>query len=194
MPPTNKTITIRVGLLLVVVCACLGLFATRSQTFPQPSSSEVTIVNASVLKDWMPDNTYVAALQHIRHYLAIYNIPGTTLTVTDTPQYAADGSLSFNFSTGVDSVPYGVTVQTANYGGGLSSSAVSINGKLVTYAAADSLYGAQFSNFDKLIDSGLTGQQVYEIQQALNHFAPNGTFDITTDGTSQQSSDGTTKT
>jgi hypothetical protein len=180
--------------LAVLLLVSVAVFSARSQTYPIETASAVRFANPYALKDWVPDSVYDATLQHLEYYLAINDVPGKLVTITDGPAYGDDGSLTFEFQTDESSSMNTVTVQTSNYGGGITSSTVTVNGDDTAYAAAPKLYDTGFEGFDGLIDNGLTGAQVYEIQKELMRFSPDGPFDIDTDSIRQTPTPSNTKT
>jgi hypothetical protein len=195
VPVSNRTYAVRVGCLALLLVICGIVYGSRSQTFPVAApSSSINLTNASILRDWAPEDVYSAAVQHIEYYLAVNNVAGKSITITNTPRYGSDGSFSFEFNTDQTADINTVTIETTDYGGGLVSSAVSINGDPTTYTAAAKLYGAGFGDFDSLINNGLTGGQVYEIQKQLVSFAGDARFDIDTDSINQAGSPSNTKT
>lgn len=165
--------------LTVLLVVCVVIYGTRPATLPQDNTSDdIVLMNAFALKDWAPDAVYASALQHISYYLASSATPGKLVTITDTPHYGDDGSLSFEFKTNDTATINAITIETQDYGGGLLSTAVTINGEPSTYTASTRLYDASFTGFSELLDKGLTGLQVYEIQKALARFDERASFRI----------------
>lgn len=178
--------------LAVLLFISIGLYSSRSQTLVTTTEQTVAFTNPYALKDWVPGVVYDAALQHIEYYLATGSVQGKLLTLADTPRYGSDGSLSFEFTTDQDASTHTVTIETTNYGDDITSSAVSIDGDLVTYALASHIYDVSFNGFDGLLDSGLSGVQVYEIQKQLARFAgPSVDINLGSTLTRQVATDGT---
>lgn len=154
---------------------CINIYASRPQTY-QLSSTSVVITNPEMLKDWMPDRVYDTTVHYLARYVATHNL-AKNITIAATPTAYDDGTLFFPIIIGHASInsesdPPGVSVKTYDYGGGILSTSVSVNGNLQAYSAATNIYNTQFTGFNALTDNGVGGELAYNIQRALMYDFP----------------------
>lgn len=175
MPTTNfltKSQVIKLVIAILSLVVIWGFYSNRSVTYPLIAPTGVHFTNPGVLRDRAPDTTNRTILDHLKYFLATQNVPGKSLTISDTPHYDYGGNLVFSFNTDSNATSREVTVDTATFGPDTTSITVAVDAQEATYAPATNLYDATFTNFDTLTRSGLSGVQAYEVQELLLNHLP----------------------
>ncbi len=195
MLASNKKLYLHIGVLAVLLMICSLVYSRRSQTFTKPSLDTANFINPYTLRDWVPGDVYTSILSHTQYYLAKYDMPGTTLTITSTPRFDSSGELFFNFETDKSSSTHTIIITTTDYGGSVTSTSVAIDGENQTYSTVTRLYGTTFNKFDTLTSYGLSGIQVYGIQRTLSrYFTGNTSFELVPNNVTQSATDNTSST